>query len=224
MRVALQVPGLEHDLHHRVAVRHNELPAKAVERQAELGSAARQFKVQRAGVKAAVRRRERHCGYIRPARDRDRAAVQSAREVNLAVETERGMADTDLRGAAFIETGEHNALLVSDTVAVGVLQIVHIRRARHKHPALPGQNAIGITQTGGELRPGLIAAVAVAVLKQRDPTLGRSRGTVDRIRIAAPLHHVEPAALVEGECHGPDHERLGGNELDAEAGLDLKRP
>ena len=108
------------------------------------------------------------------------------------------------------------------TIAVGVLEIQDVRRAGDDQPALPRHDAVGKRQSVGEIGALLEAAVAVGVLEHRDPP--RRRLAFCRAgRIAAILGDEQSPALVEGHRHGTVDERLGGDQLDAQARGKLKR-
>ena len=75
-------------------------------------------------------------------------------------------------------------------------------------------------QAGGEVRPCVIAPVAVRVGQKRDDALRRCRRpTFERVRIATVLGDVHPATIVEGDRHGTLNERFRGDEVNAVAGL-----
>ena len=222
VRVPPQLPRLEHDLQHRMAVRADEAPPEAVEAQPELPAPTRRFKHQRVGIEASVGRREVYRRTLRVLGRNHFSAHETRRDVDFSVEPEHRAAHAQLRGLARIETREHDAALIGNAVAIVILEINNIRRARDEDSAAPNRDAVGITQSGRELRALVEAPVAIGVLQQRDAPQARRGLAVDRIGIAAPLDDVEPAALVERHRHRRDDERLGGDELDARAGFDLE--
>ena len=112
------------------------------------------------------------------------------------------MAESNLRRAVRVEAGQHDAALVGDPVAVRVLQVKEVRRHRHEHAAVPRHHAVRVGQARGEIRPRVVAPVAVGVGQERDDALRRGRGLAfERIGITAVLGDIHPATIVEGDGH-----------------------
>ena len=223
VRVALQLCGLEHHMPHRVAIRADEASPLIVEGQPVLPLPADEFERARPRVIARVARREHDRCPLRVFRRGHRAAVEATREVDPAVRAERGMTEANLRGAGGVETGQHDAPLVGDSVPVGVLQVQQVGRHRHEDAAVPHHQAVGIRQARGKVRTRVVAAIVVGVGQQRDDTAGRFGGLpLEGIGVATVLRDEEPAALVERNRDGILHERLRRDEIDAIAGLDAR--
>ena len=87
-------------------------------RQPELAPPTHHLELEGLRVKARVGRSVRHLRALRVARGAHLAAVQAARDVNPAVEPERGVAGADLRGARGAEAREDHGALLRDAIAV----------------------------------------------------------------------------------------------------------
>ena len=95
---------------------------------------------------------------------------ESAGDVHPAIGAKRGAGHAELFAAAFgAEPGEHHAPHIRFAIAVGVLQIPNIRRARDEHAAFPRQDAIGKRETLGKSGALFELPVAIGILQQRNP-------------------------------------------------------
>src|SRR5688572_17729895 len=114
---------LEHDVPHGMPVRADEPAALVVEGQAVLTLSARELERTGSGMEAGVARRKLHSAPLGMRRGHDAPAVEAAGEVDPAVGPQRRVAETNLRRAIRIETGECDTTLVRHAIAVGVLQV-----------------------------------------------------------------------------------------------------
>ena len=117
-----------------------------------------------------------------------------------------------------VQAGVDHLLLVRAPVPVGVPAEEQVGRREDEH-AVPGQgDRARQDQTVQEHRAPVHAAVPVLV--------GQGRDRADRLLLAGPVHvrhvaahldHPQAPVVVEGDGHRVVHERLRGDELDAEA-------
>ena len=121
-----------------------------------------------------------------------------------------------------VKAGQHHPSLVGHAIAICILEVVNVRRAGHEDPALPEKNPVGITQAGCEFGAAIVTTVAVGILQHGDSALGRGLFSVQGIRIAPVLHHIESPVLVEGKGHRVDDEGFRRHQFDPEARFELE--
>ena len=107
---------------------------------------------------------------------------------------------------------------VGAPIAVGVAQIENVGRGGNEDAVLPSRHSVGKREAVGEDRDMLEASVAIAVLQQLDASLGLCME-----RVVAHLDDEQAALFVERHRHRVDDVGLGGDQLDAKAGGELKR-
>ena len=127
------------------------------------------------------------------------------------------------------EPGEDDAAHVGLAVAVGVLEVEQVGRRAHVDAAVPAGDGGRHRHVGGEQRALVVDAVAVGVLEHPDaaPFAGRAAGPSSRagvLVVLGELGDVEPPVLVEVDRHRAAQQRLGGDQLDVEAGPGHDRP
>ena len=161
---------------------------------------------------------------------RQRAAIAAGGEDDAIVETPFEVVDDRLDVIA-AKAAQHNLVHVGPTVAVGVLEIVQVRRRQHKQSAAIATDRRRPRQLVGEDHAAIGLAVAVGIFQQPDDArvflpaarwieLGRLPGK----GVIAHLGHIQAAVLVEAGVDRAGDLRLRGEQLEAKSMLELKSP
>ena len=221
-RIPLQPFRLERDMLDRHSVHADEAIPEDIEAHAILGLPVDELDLEGLRVETNIRRHlERRT--LRMRGTRDRAAAEPCGEVDLAVPGSDGRRiHPQLRAACRGEAGEQDLALIGHAVAVVILQKEHIRRAGDDDPAAPGQHAVGEGQPIRKDGPLVHASVSVGILEQGDD----ARGLLPFLRsdrVAAVLSHEESSFGIKGDGARRDHQRLGGDEFDAQPRDDFER-
>ena len=212
VRISRQISPRQHHLMNVSSVATDEPPAEIIEREAELGLAGDGFELFRARAKPKVRPAYRNA-FARKLRRSDLPAAVPVGHIDPIVEPPLQAVDAVLL-VAFDEALEHDAPHVRSLVAVGVFEVVDVRRARHIDPAVPRHHAGRKAQPVDKDRTRFVPPVAVDVLEQPHPALLRCSFSLRAVRIAAHLHHVQPGVGVERDGHRVGDLRLGRYQLD----------
>ena len=225
MRIALQQPGRHDDVHEWVAVAGNKSVAGGIKALAELADTSEWFIDERLRMKAAVL----SLGNDRLAFWMQRAGHagigESTGDVHPAIGPERGAGDTELFAAALgAEPGQDNLPHIRAPIAVGVLQIPNIRRARDEHAAFPRQDAIGKRETLGKSGALFELPVAIGILQQRNPAKFRDLLAVaGQKRVPRAFDHQHSSFHIKTHRHRIAQLRLGRGNFDARPFLDLEQ-
>ena len=151
----------------------------------------------------------------------DRAAAVAVGAVDPAVQAELEAVEPVLL-VALDEAGEEHLAMVGLAVAVAVLGIEDVRGARDQHAFRQGITPVGKPEAVEERRLLVVAAVAVRVFEEPDDAAGLPLA-VDAQRIVAHLDDPELAVGPPVEGDRVLDQRLGGDQLDREAGRDPDR-
>ena len=116
------------------------------------------------------------------------------------------------------ESGEDGAFFVADSVAVGVLEVIEVRRSTDENPALVADDRAGPLQLVFEDDALVELAVAVHVGEQAH----LADLIVAAFRVADHFDDISAALFIEGHRDGIDHGRFVGGEGEVEARRDLE--
>ena len=116
------------------------------------------------------------------------------------------------------ESGEDGAFFVADSVAVGVLEVIEVRRSTDENPALVAEDRAGPLQLVFEDDALVELAVAVHVGEQAH----LADLIVAAFRVADHFDDISAALFIEGHRDGIDHGRFVGGEGEVEARRDLE--
>ncbi len=229
LRVALEISGGDHLVTGVDGVVVREVAAVDVERVAVLRPAGEAFQLERVGLEADAAATRVHGGDVGAGGKGERGALVAeeirvddglrsagVREVHPVVEAVDRVVHRVLR-VGLREAGDHHFAMFGAPVAVAVGEEQQVGRARDEDAVLPAHHAARQDEPVGEDGAPVDAAVAVGVFEQPDAS-----GRADVERIAGHLDDEDAAVLVDVHGDGALDVGFGGDEFDAEAGLDAQ--
>ena len=120
--------------------------------------------------------------------------------------------------------GRDDRAHIRDARPLGVLAEEEVRRLADEGAAVDGQHRARHHEALDEGRGLVHAARPLGILQQRDASVGLLlAGPIDVVHVTAHLDDEHPALVVEADRDGRLDHRLRGDELDAEALLELER-
>ena len=146
-----------------------------------------------------------------PIRRPDDSRMSVVGDVDPVVQGIAEVADPPL-GLTHFEAGKQDTPFIRAEVAVRVLEIEEVRRRRGDDPSVPQGQALELENPVREDHRVVHPSVAVPVLQDPDPALGR----LARRRVVGVVQHLGdegPPLLVEDQVHRVPHVRFGGEDL-----------
>ena len=202
---------------HLHAVVANETVPIIVLRHSELSAAVGPLEPTDVRLKTKVGSAEIDGGMVEIFRRRDPPADQSPRDIDPAIETQLRMTRAVLRVGLGRETGQQHLVAVGPAIAVAIFKINQIGSASDQQPIAPREQTVGIGQPIGEGGPAVELAVAIGVFEH-----GNAAGRDGPGRVSAILGHEHSSPRVERHRHGTLDQRLGGDQLNANARIEPK--